>query len=165
ADFLLVDAGSGLGPSIATLAAAADQAVVVTTPEPTSLADAHAALGRLGRQPGSTRLRAVVNQANSAREAADCLARLCASSREFLGLAVTPLGTVRFDPRVPRAVRSRRPFMADCPRSLASRGVRKLARSLIDERRMGSGGRGFFAALVGRWKRCPGVRQERLSGE
>ena len=69
ADFLLVDAGSGLGPGIATLAAAADEVVVVTTPEPTSVADAHAAIDRFRRLAGPARLRAVVNQAASAAEA------------------------------------------------------------------------------------------------
>ena len=52
ADFLLIDAGSGLGPGVATRAAAADQVVIVTTPEPTSVADAHAAIGRFRRLVG-----------------------------------------------------------------------------------------------------------------
>ena len=50
-DFVLVDAGSGLGPGATKLAAAADSAVIVSTPEPTSLADAHAAIGRFRRLP------------------------------------------------------------------------------------------------------------------
>ena len=56
--------------AIATLAAAADEVVIVTTPEPTSVADAHAAIGRFRRLAGPRRLRAVVNQAASAAEAA-----------------------------------------------------------------------------------------------
>ena len=151
ADFLIVDAGSGLGPNIATLAAAADQAVIVTTPEPTSVADAHAALRRLGRLPGSPALRAVVNQAASASEAIDCLARLSASSRQFFGMVVTPLGHVRADPRVPLAVRARRPFAVAYPGSIASKGVRRLARALIEERRPRARRPGFFAALAARW--------------
>ena len=131
ADFLLVDAGSGLGPSIATLAAAADEVVLVTTPEPTSVADAHAAINRLRRLAGPPRLLAVVNQAASAAEASDVLARLTASSRQFLGTVVTGLGHVRADPHVPLAVRIRRPFLVAYPNSVASRGVRRLARDLI----------------------------------
>ena len=69
--------------------------VLVTTPEPTSVADAHAALRRLGRPSGPSSLRVVVNQAQSNQEATDCLSRLAASSRQFLGLVVTPLGFVR----------------------------------------------------------------------
>ena len=92
ADFLLVDAGSGLGPGIATLAAAADEVVVVTTPEPTSVADAHAAIGRFRRLAGPPRLRAVVNQAASAAEAATSWTGSRASSRQFLGAVVTAPG-------------------------------------------------------------------------
>jgi flagellar biosynthesis protein FlhG len=150
-DFLLVDAGSGLNPSIATVAAAADQVVVVTTPEPTSVADAHAALRRLNRPSGPPALRAVVNQAASSAEAADCLSRLTASGRQFLGLVVTPLGSVRADPHVPMAVRARRPFVTAYPNCPAARGVRRLARALIEERRPRPRRPGFFAALAARW--------------
>jgi flagellar biosynthesis protein FlhG len=151
ADFLLVDAGSGLGPSIATLAAASDQAVIVTTPEPTSVADAHAAIQRLRRLPGPLRLRTVANQVGSANEADDVLARLTASSREFLGMVVAPLGHVRADPHVPLSVRRRRPFVVAYPGSIASRGVRRLARTLIEERQPRPRRPGFFAALAARW--------------
>ena len=149
ADFVLVDAGSGLDPGIATLAAAADEVVVVTTPEPTSMADAHATVQRLKRLPGPPRIRAVVNQAASPAEADEVLARLTASCREFLGMVVAPLGHVRADPRVPRAVRARRPFLIASPSSVASRGVRRLAEILIEERWPRQPRRpGFFEVLA-----------------
>ena len=66
---MLVDAGSGLGPGVTMLAAAADQAVIVSTPEPTSIADAHAAIGRFRRLPSPPRIRVLVNQAASTAEA------------------------------------------------------------------------------------------------
>jgi len=153
ADYLIVDAGSGLGPGIATLAAAADEVVVVTTPEPASVADAHAAIGRFRRLPG-VRLRAAVNQAASAAEGREVLARLAATSRQFLGAVVAPLGHVRADPGVPLAVRSRRPFLLASPQGAAARCVRRLARDLAAEvQGQGQGpprGRrpGFFAALA-----------------
>jgi flagellar biosynthesis protein FlhG len=151
ADFLLVDAGSGLGPAIATLAAAADRVVLVTTPEPTSVADTHAAIGRFRRLAGPPALAAVVNQASSAADAADVLARLSASSRQFLGAVVSGLGHVRADPHVPLAVRTRRPFVVAYPGSVAARGVRRLARVLIEERQPRGRRPGFFAALAARW--------------
>jgi flagellar biosynthesis protein FlhG len=154
ADFVLVDGGSGLGPGIAILAAAADEVVIVSTPEPTSVADAHAAISRFQRLPSLPRLRVVVNQAASLSEASDVLDRLVASSRQFLGAVVSPLfpGCVRADPHVPLAVRTRRPFAAAFPTARASRGVRRMARALIRERHPPTrSSRGFFAALVTRW--------------
>jgi flagellar biosynthesis protein FlhG len=154
-DFLLVDAGSGLGAGIAKLAAAADQAVIVSTPEPTSIADAHAAIGRLRRLVSPPRLRVLVNQAASGAEAADVLGRLVVSSRQFLSAVVSPLGpgSVRADPHVPMAVRSRRPFLTAHPTAAASRGVRRVARALVREDHPPARNRrtGFFAALAARW--------------
>ncbi len=150
-DFLLIDAGSGLGASIPVLAAAADSVVLVTTPEPTSVADAHAALRRFGRTVKPTSLRVVVNQAHSNAEAKECLAQLSASSRQFLGMVVSPLGFVRSDNHVPQAVRARKPFVTAYPNSLAARNVRRLAETLIDERRPRLARPSFFATLTARW--------------
>ena len=153
ADFLVVDAGSGLGPAITVLASSSDEVLVITTPEPTSVADAHAAIGRLRRLPTAPVIRAVVNQAASGREGADVLARLAASSRQFLGAVVDGLGIVRADPSVPLAVRSQRPFATNAPTAPAARDIRRLASALIlraeptalPERP------GFFQVLVKRW--------------
>jgi flagellar biosynthesis protein FlhG len=155
-DFVLVDAGSGLGAGATTLAAAADSAVIVTTPEPTSLADAHAAISRFRRLPAPPRLRVVVNQARTAAEASEVLERLVASSRQFLGVVVSPMGpgVVRADPHVGLAVRRRSPFVSAYPSAPASRGVRRLARALVRERiSPNHRGRrsGFFAGLAARW--------------
>ena len=153
-DFLLMDAGSGLNPGIATLADAADSVVLVTTPEPTSIADAHAALKRLPRPgTGRTSLRLIVNQAASSAEGLETLSRLTASSRQFLGLVVSPLGYVRADASVPQSVRARQPFLLAHPVGPASRCVRKLARTLLEERRPKVKRAGFFATLATRWSR------------
>ncbi len=153
ADYLIVDAGSGLGPAISTLAAAADEVVVVTTPEPTSVADAHAAIRRLRRLASAPAIGAVVSQAGSAAEGVEVLARLSASSRQFLGAVVEGLGFVRSDPHVPLAVRSRQPYAIAYPGSVAARDVRRLARALAlrDAGPARPGRAGFFAALAARW--------------
>jgi flagellar biosynthesis protein FlhG len=134
-----------------TLAAAAGEVVLVTTPEPTSVADAHAAVNRFRRLAGPPRLLAVVNQAASAAEAGDVLVRLTASSRQFLGTVVTGLGHVRADPHVPLSVRMRRPFVVAYPHAIASRGIRRLARDLLAQHQPQSHRPGFFAALAARW--------------
>ena len=154
-DFVFVDAGSGLGPGAAMLASAVDQAVIVSTPEPTSIADAHASISRMGRLAARPKLRIVVSQARSASEGAEVLDRLVASSRQFLGAVVSPLGPgiVRTDPHVPLAVRARRPFVTEYPNSIASRGIRSLGRAMVRERLPQHRGRraGFFASLGARW--------------
>ena len=153
ADYLLVDAGSGLGPAIGALAASGDEVVVVTTPEPAAVADAHAAIGRLRRLPTAPVLRAVVNQAANRREGDEVLTHLTASSRQFQGAVVAGLGSVRADPCVPLAVRGKLPWLVCYPSGVAARDVRRLARELVERSEPGVEVRkpGFFAGLTARW--------------
>ncbi len=150
-DHVIIDAGSGLGSAIATLAAAADEVVVVTTPEPTSTADAHAAIGRFRRLPHPPMLRILVNQARTDVEGSELLSRITATSREFLGMVVEPLGYIRHDLGVPDAVRARRPYLIEAPNGLASRSTRRLAGILTDERGSRARRPGFFTTLRARW--------------
>jgi flagellar biosynthesis protein FlhG len=154
-DFLLLDGGSGLSGRVAKLAEAACQVAIVSTPEPTSIADTHAAINRLRWLAARPRLRVLVNQAASEGEAELALDRLVASSRQFLGAVVSPLGpgSVRADPHVPIAVRCCRPFVTDFPGAAASRGVRRLARALIGEHNppVLDRRRGLWTALAARW--------------
>jgi flagellar biosynthesis protein FlhG len=155
ADFILVDAGSGLKPGLKMLASAADEVVVVTTPEPTSLADAHAVIGRFKRMAAQPRLRIIVNQAGSEREAAEIVDRLVVSSRQFLGAVIRPLGpgSVRHDARVSVAVRNREPFISVFPAILPSRSLRRIAKAIVQEFRphTQTGRGGFFSDMAARW--------------
>ena len=68
---------------------------------------------------------------------------------------VAPLlpGFVRLDPHVAMAVRSRRPFVTAFPGSAASRGVRRIARALVQECHppVAADTRGLRAALKARF--------------
>ena len=48
-------------------------------------------------------------------------------------------------------MRRRRPFVTEYPNAAASKGVRRLARTLIEERRPRPRRTGLVAALAGRW--------------
>lgn len=151
ADDLIIDAGSGLGPGIATLASAADEVVIVSTPEPTSVADAHATINRFRRLPHPPTLRVLVNQARSDAEGREILAKITATSREFLGMVVAPLGYVRYDQAVPNAVRARRPYLFESPNGPASQSTRRLAGELVASPIDRPRRPGFFATLKARW--------------
>ena len=166
ADFVLVDGGSGLGPCGSPLVEAVDEVVVVATPEPTALADAQAVVARLRRRASrGPAVRAVIGQARSSAEAIEALDRLSSACRAFLGTAVRPIGPgfVRFDPKVPAAVRLRRPFLLESPSCEASRCVRRLARALAVEGEPGGDARpsGRAGAILAALR---GVRSAATSG-
>ena len=142
ADLVLVDTGAGLGREIIGFIETADLPVIVTTPEPTAIADAYALIKcvamrrqgdglRIGETPARPRVALVVNQVSGHDEAAAVHARVSAVCSRFLGLSLPLLGWVAQDPRVGLAVRKRRPVLLDAHRCPASRDLRLLAEAIV----------------------------------
>jgi flagellar biosynthesis protein FlhG len=128
-DWLIVDTGGGGSRLVRPLVTAADDALVVTTPEATALADAYAAVKSLAGANGPE-LGVIVNQAASAEQASKILDRLAATARHFLHVQIGVGTWVPSDPAVPQSVHRRQPFVVNDPQGDASRSVRRLAARL-----------------------------------
>ena len=50
ADVIIIDTGAGISPNVLSFTRAADQVLVVTTPEPTAITDAYAVIKVISRQ-------------------------------------------------------------------------------------------------------------------
>jgi flagellar biosynthesis protein FlhG len=132
-DLILLDTGSGIGRQTIHLARAADQVLVVTTPEPTAFSDAYATLkvlsrGRLRSRPGI-----VVNMAASPEEARETERRIRVVAERFLRLQPEYLGYVLLDAAVGRAVRMQEPLLKAYPRCPASACLENLAQRLLSQ--------------------------------
>lgn len=128
ADLIIIDTGAGVSKNVIRIAAAADDVLVVTTPEPTSITDAYAAIKLISRQREHGAIALVVNQASSPEEAARVAGRIAAVSRQFLHIGVEVAGAVMSDPAVPKAVRMRRPLVYAFPSSAAATAIERIAR-------------------------------------
>jgi flagellar biosynthesis protein FlhG len=132
-DLVLIDAGAGVGSSVTSLMAAADQSIVVATPEPTSIADAYAlvkcllATGADAFSERSPRVSIVMNQIASLSEAQAVHARIEAVTRRFLAQECPLLGAIAQDVRVPEAVRARQALLLRSPSTVAATQVRDVA--------------------------------------
>ncbi len=115
-DRVLIDLGAGIGETVLTLAADADDVVVVMTPDPAALTDAYAfvklALKRTGgRAPGL-----LVNMAANAPEAKRTAEALTNSARNFLKVAPPYLGFIPTDMRVVECLRRQSSLWQSYPR-------------------------------------------------
>jgi flagellar biosynthesis protein FlhG len=126
-DFLVIDTGAGIHRAVRQLVSAADLALVVTTPEPTSIADAYAGVKAL-QGSGLPNLEAVVNRAETPQQARAIVEGLQNTVRLFLRTSIAAAGTIPDDGAVPAAVARRRPFLLEAPHAPASAAVRQLAR-------------------------------------
>ncbi len=144
---VLVDTGAGVSRNPMLFGAAADRVLVVTTPEPTALQDAYAAIKVLHQAYHIDRFELVVNQAQGPQDGKRVYAQLLSVIDEFLHVEVGLLGILPEDPRVPRSVRAREPVTYAYPTSAYAHAVRLLARRLMESpvpRRTGGQVR-FFA--------------------
>ncbi|MBE7560736.1 P-loop NTPase [bacterium] len=127
ADVLVVDTGTGLSDNVVEFAARADEVVVVTTPDLTSITDAYGMLKTLARLGSEGRLGVVANRVQSVMEGEAVYRRLLVCSERFLGRGVEYLGHVYRDGVIERATGARRPFLLLAPDSRAARCVWRIA--------------------------------------
>ncbi len=146
-DLMLIDTGAGIGPNVLSFLLAADEILVVTTPEPTAITDAYAVIKSVCRQREGVPVNLLVNMARDRDEARRVHERVAAVCRRFLGVSLADAGYVLSDPRVPAAVRRRIPFVLDAPDAPASLCIRQLAHKL-DRHAVEPRGGGFLKRVA-----------------
>jgi flagellar biosynthesis protein FlhG len=148
-DLVFVDTGAGIGRGVVDFVAAADDAVVIATPDPSSLLDAFSMLKVLSREPIPPRLHVLANVVSDAREARGVSDRLISVSKRFLPVPVRSLGYVLADPRVVESCRKRSPFLLAYPNTPASRCVDRVVRGLLGSGSAALSEEGFIGRLLG----------------
>ena len=131
ADLMIVDTASGMNHQTLELCRSSSDLIVVATPEVTSFSEAYSLVKTLQREGALSRApRLVVNMTMSNEEAEEATQRMQLFARHFLRLEVESLGTIPYDPSVPRAVRAQEPVLTAWPDSPASVAYRALAARL-----------------------------------
>lgn len=126
-DVLLIDTGAGIAPNVTFFASAADDILVIVTPEPTSLTDAYALMKVLARQYRERRFKVLVNQARSPHEAVDVFKKLDRALDRFLHVAAEYIGWIPLDDYVPLAVVKQKAVCDLYPSSPSARAFAGLA--------------------------------------
>ena len=144
-DYLVIDAGSGIHRQLIQLPLAADDLLMVITPEPASVDDAFSALKRLKRYGFERPVQVLVNKAENRTQAHDSFQRLRSAALRFLQLDTHYLGYVLSDATLGEAARQRRPLILSDPDAIASHCLHAIGIRLqrhLD--RAASGGLGEF---------------------
>lgn len=133
ADVILLDTGSGVAPSVTNFVASATSAILVTTPEPHAVTDAYAMLRVLAEEGHRVPTHLIVNRAQSDREGMETTNRMVYAARRFLHHEVKPLGVVREDPSVARAVRQQSDLFTAFPRARVTHDIQGIAEELVKQ--------------------------------
>ncbi|MDR2500183.1 MAG: MinD/ParA family protein [Treponema sp.] len=122
ADIIIIDTSAGVSSNVMDFIAAADDAVIVTTPEPTAITDAYGIIKIIATEIDNLNmgLKLVVNRVKSVTEAKKVADRMTSIAGQFLNLKVDYLGFIYDDAMVSQAVLRQRPFMVIDPKCKAS---------------------------------------------
>ncbi len=130
-DVLLIDTGAGISSNVTFFAVAANEILLVVTPEPTALTDAYALVKVMSRRYAERNFSVIVNMARSQREGEATWRHLSRVSERFLGVSLSLAGVIPFDVELPTAVRRQRSLLEFSPACAASRSIEGIARGLL----------------------------------
>ena len=129
-DVLVIDTGAGIADKTVDLVIAADEALVVVTPEPTAIADAYATLKILLLHRSELVAGLLVNMADSAEEAAELHDKFAELASRFLGAEIDNRGYIPLDRYLREAVKRQVPLSLSVPPSPAAHELMRLAGDL-----------------------------------
>ncbi|MBC9783434.1 MinD/ParA family protein [Heliobacterium chlorum] len=131
-DILLIDTGAGISRNVLSFVYAADELLVVTTPEPTAITDAYGLIKSVeAMQPGKA-ISVVINRVESRNEGDSVSQKLKMAVRQFLHREILVLGYIPEDLLVAKAVKAQKPFYLQNDRSSASQAVSQLAATICN---------------------------------
>lgn len=132
-DILIFDTGAGIDENVMTFLQAADEILLVSTPDPSSITDAYATAKTLWNRRPDARIRVVMNMVTDEAEGRAVFAKLQAIARQFLDKALGFAGYVRYDQRAIAHIRRRRPFLQGDEKLNASQDVLALSAELLGQ--------------------------------
>jgi flagellar biosynthesis protein FlhG len=130
-DVMIIDTGAGISDNVLFFNVAAQEIVVVVSPEPTSLTDAYALMKVLFKKHGERRFNLLVNTAKTKKEGLEVYKKISLVAERFLNISVDYLGCVLYDENVPRAVVQQKAVIELFPHTKASRCFKEIAREII----------------------------------
>ncbi len=130
-DYMIIDTGAGISSNVIGLVMPADEVIVVTTPEPTSITDSYGLIKSIVSQTKDKNLKIIVNRVRSAIEGKKVADRVIDISGQFLEVQVENLGFIFQDEEVERSIREQKPYITASPRSKASACLTRITHNLL----------------------------------
>ncbi len=145
ADFIIIDTMAGIGQNAVSFVVAADEVLLVTTPEPSAIVDAYAMVKTISLRREDAIVKLIVNMVLNQKQAAAVSQKLTGVTQQYLGRRISYLGFVPRDPHVSQAVMQSHPFSLRYPNAPATKCIEDIAQRVITQRpELKPGGAGFF---------------------
>lgn len=132
-DFVLIDTEAGISENVTYFNTAAQEILVMTTPEPTAITDAYALMKLLSTQYHEKHFNLIVNFAKGEQEALDVFRKLTLVSDRYLDISINYLGSIPYDKLMIEAIRRQQALVQLFPECKTSNAFDALARAIVKE--------------------------------
>ena len=151
-DFMIVDAGAGVGRGVTTFLNAVPEVLVVAANEPTSLMDSYSLIKLLHKGANPPHVMIVMNMLRTLEEGEVLAGRLNGIVKRFMNMNLPVAGMILFDEAVRASIRSRRSVIEHAPASAATDCMKDLSNYILKNRQHLTPNRqlreGFFDRLA-----------------
>ena len=132
-DFVLIDTEAGISENVTYFNTAAQEILVVTTPEPTAITDAYALMKLLSNQYHEKHFNLIVNFINSEEEALDVYRKLTMVANRYLDISIDYMGSIPRDRQMVEAIRRQKVLVELYPDSKTATAFESLALTMLEE--------------------------------
>jgi flagellar biosynthesis protein FlhG len=132
-DLVLIDTEAGISENVTYFNIAAQEIVIVTTPDLTSITDAYSLIKLLAIHYREKEFNLLVNMAGSEKEALEVYRKLTKVSNNYLDISIKYLGSIPQDKRMRETLRKQSPIVNLYPNSKSSQAFAALTQNLMQD--------------------------------
>lgn len=134
-DVMIIDTEAGISDNVTYFTVAAQEIIVVVSPEPTSITDAYALIKLLATRYSEHHFKVLVNMARDSEDALEVFRKLANVAGRFLDISLDYLGCVVRDERLIEAVKKQKAVFELFPESDAASCFSTLAKRITENSR------------------------------
>lgn len=130
-DYIIFDMGAGVSESSMHFILAADECIVIVTPEPTSITDGYGMIKHVVNNQPNMPIYVVMNRSQTDISGRKAIRRFTHVIWEFLKVDTQVLGILPYDKLVPNAVMKQTPFVLLNSRAPISKGIKNMVANYL----------------------------------
>lgn len=134
-DIMIIDTEAGISENVTYFTVAAQEIIVVVSPEPTSITDVYALIKLLATRYSEHHFKVLINMARDSEDALEVFRKLANVAGRFLDISLDYLGCVVRDEKLIDAVKKQKAVFEMFPDSEATHCFATLAKRIVENSR------------------------------
>ncbi len=132
-DYVLIDTEAGISENVTYFNTAAQEILVVTTPDPTALTDAYSVMKLLYTKYHEKKFSLIVNQIHNEDEALEVYRKLTTVASRYLNISIDYIGSVPTNKQMSEAIRKQKVISELYPEAETSKAFGQIAKRICLE--------------------------------